>query len=179
MPTSGLMNPMLGVPGNTSGLRIMSCKFEELVTGLFPTEMSRLASSLLGFRLPKHGEVLILSSHLICQSKKTDVFWEEAERCGWVCSAPGFLSHYRFLQNKASQQPLLFDIGYGLLPARKRAKNVTLKTIREQCSYSSNLEFFGCRHVIYTKQIRVEFIWLNADSYICRSYQKAVVYISN
>lgn len=121
---------------NTNGLTIMACNCEGLVTGLFPSEMSRLASSLLGFRLPEHGEVHILSSHLICQSYKTDVSWEEAKRCRWDCSSHSYLSHYGFLQNRASHQPLVFDIGYGLLPARKRTKNVTLKMAQEQRSYS-------------------------------------------
>lgn len=55
-------------PDNTSGPRIMACMLEGLATGLFPSEMFRLTSSLLEFRLPGHEEVLILSAHLICHS---------------------------------------------------------------------------------------------------------------
>lgn len=92
----------------------MACTFEGLVTGLFPAEMFRLISSLLEFRLPGHGEVLRLSTHVICQSWKTGVSWEEVERCE---SALLVFSATTDSFQTASQQRG-FDTGYGL-PARK------------------------------------------------------------
>lgn len=73
-----------------------------------------------------------------------------------------------------SQQSLVFDTGYGVLPARKQIQNVSLKIIW-QPSFNTWILWF-C-YVIYTKQLVVEFIWLNASSYTCRSHQKTVVSI--
>lgn len=95
----------------------MVCIFEDLVTGLLLSEMFGLTLSLLGFRLPEHGEVLVLSTHPICQSWKTDVSWEEVERC--ESALPLVFSATTDSFKTVSQLSLVFDIGYGLLPARK------------------------------------------------------------
>lgn len=49
-------------PANAGGPKSMTCTLEGLVTGLFPTEMFRLTSSLMGFRLPGHGGQSICSA---------------------------------------------------------------------------------------------------------------------
>lgn len=154
-------------PDNASGPRIMACTFEGLVTGLFPAEMFRLISSLLEFRLPGHGEVLRLSTHVICPSWKTGVSWEEVERCE---SALLVFSATTDSFQTASQQRG-FDTGYGL-PARKWAQNVSLKM-------TAPFQHLNCVifYVIYKKQLAVKLVLLNASSYICRIHQKTVVSI--
>lgn len=130
-----------------------------------------LTSPLLGFRLPGHEEVDMLSTHLICQSWNTGVSWEEVERCE---SALLLFSATTDSFKTASQQSLVLDTGCGVLPARKQIQNVSLKIIWQH-SFSAWILWF-C-YVIYTKQLVVEFIWLNASSYTCRSHQKTVVSI--
>lgn len=157
-------------PDNTSGPRIMACTFKGSVTSLVPSEMFRLTSSLLEFRLPGHTEVLILSAHLSCQSWKTDVSWEEVERCEFALLV---FSATTDCFKTVSQQSLVFGTDYGLLPARKWTQKCFPENDLTTLLQHLNSVVLLC----YLYKTACGGINLIKCKYICRSYQKAGVSI--
>lgn len=146
---------------------------------------------------PTVGQVLITSLLVICAIclwfvPIKDVldwsypFWgsdclntKRSLSCHPVCHASGFLGRDRYFQIRASQQTLLFGIGYGFFPARKQEQKTSpWKQSQNGTLTPSTLQFLACSHVIYAEQLGMEFIWLDAECYNCRSYQKAAVCIS-
>lgn len=161
------------VPHNTNGLGIIVYKSEELVPGLFPPEISRLdtwGSDCQSMERSLYCHPIWSASHrrLVCLGKRQKAVGELLVL--WVTTGSSRTEHPH------SHWCLLLAVGFSL---PEKQKMLPWKQSQNSVPTPSTPEFLAFGHVICTKQFGVEFIWLNAYSYICRSSQKAVVYNSN
>lgn len=153
------------VPHNTNGLGILAYKSEELVTCLFPPEISRLAtwgSDCQSMERSLHCHPVWSASHrrLMCLGKRQKAVSELL--VFWVTTGSSKTGHPN------SHWCLLLTVGFS---QPEEQKMLPWKRSQNSVPIPSTLEFLAFGHAICTKQIGVEFIWLNAYSYICRSSQ--------